>query len=155
MEENNQQPPQLNPDTIYPEATKGPVAGDTSTYQNTAEPQVVYVQQQSPVDSWSIVLFILLLLTFFTPIGPILFLPMIVVGIIAATRYISKSNKTQNNFVDQAGNPLNVKIEQKSDPLYSILRIIGIVAVTLVLGFVGLIGVGFILLASSPRGMGS
>ena len=50
---------------------------------------------------------------------------------------------------------MNVKIEQKRDPLYSILRVVGIVAVTLVLGFVGLIGVGFILLASSPRGLGS
>ncbi len=154
MDDNKQQSSKFNPNTIYPEATKSPIAGSSDNYLNTSsEPQVVYVQQHNPVDTWSIILFVLLLLTFFSPLGPILFLPMVVVGIIAATRFISKSNKPQNITVDQAGR--QIKTEQKRDPLYSALRIVAIVAITLVLGFVGLIGVGFILLASSPRGFGS
>lgn len=120
--ENNQQQPVNYGDTTYAAAQQ-------------PAPQIVYVQapERKSFSTTSLVLLILLFLTFFSPLGAALFFPIVVVGIVMALRYVATGQKM---FTNEKGKTTN--------PILRLINAIVMVGVVVVLCIVGFIGVMFI-----------
>ncbi len=123
--ENNVQQPANYGDTAYAVAQQ-PVA-----------PQVIYVQsepERKSFSSTSIILLILLFLTFFTPLGAALFFPIVVVGIVMALRYVATGQKVFSNEKGKTTNPVL--------RLINAIVMVGVVFVLCIVGFIGVMFIG-------------
>jgi hypothetical protein len=88
-------------------------------------------------NSWSIVLLVLLLLTFFSPLGSALFLPIVLVGLAGAVWH------TQSVVMKT---PKGTHTPQKV--IFSVLKVLILIGVIFVLGIVALIGLFFLLIGT-------
>ncbi len=102
---------------------------------------------QTPRDSYnttSIVIFVLLLLTFFSPLGSILFLPIVLVGLFYA---VTHARKTTNPTYQDSAPPRGI--------IFTVLKVLMIVGLVIGAGFLLLIGFFFILFSTGGGRMGS
>ena len=82
----------------------------------------------------SLLLFGLLLLTFFTPLGSALFLPIILVGMFTAYRYVFRGHGPSGEQSALQKNPIF--------RLFKLIVICGMAIVLLILGFIALVFIG-------------
>jgi hypothetical protein len=120
----------INPDTVYP-AVKEPSANNNGAYP--AAPQNMLLKS----NSWSLALFLLLLLTFFSPLGSTLFLPIVLVGIFGAYKHVQAGMKASN-----------APISTPKRVAFTVFKIIMIIGTVFVLGIVALIGLLFLLIGT-------
>lgn len=137
--------PTQAPDPVTPAETPTPQApgGDLPFYQEAkAMPESMtatpYSESQVQakevlVDTKSIVLLLLLLLTFFSPLGAVLFLPILVVGMWSALKHIGKGQDVDAD-----------KIVVHHSILFRIVKAFIITAIVIVLCILGLIAFLFI-----------
>jgi hypothetical protein len=128
-------PEQNQPQTVYPAPTTGPLV-------NSPQPVAVVSQENashnasitySPI---SIVILILLLLTFFSPLGSVLFLPIVLIGLFSAARHMHTTTKPSY----QSSGPQSF--------IFSLIKAVVVIGMVIVVGILGLIGLFFILLAT-------
>lgn len=117
-----------DPATIYP--VPGQNAG---TNASEAVYTTAVVSGESPKNNLSVVFGILLLLTFFTPLGAVLFLPMLITGFYLAYRTV---NGRQETFQLANGG--------RSNPIISVVKIVLTLVTIVVVGIIGLIALLFI-----------
>ncbi len=88
-----------NGQQVYPNPTNPQMSGPIPETPTISVAAVRSIDEAAykPVNKWSIALLILMLFTFFTPIGAVLFLPMIVIGTIAATDFFRNTSSKSDN----------------------------------------------------------
>ena len=90
--------------------------------------------QEKPFNIGSLVLLVLLMLTFFSPLGSVLFLPITIVGMVIAYRYVIKGQKPN-------GEPSALQ----KNPIFKVVKflfICGMAFVLCILGFIALVFIG-------------
>jgi Ca2+/Na+ antiporter len=87
--------------------------------------------------TWSLAIFALLILTFFSPLGSALFLPIVVVGLVAAVRQAAITTQ-------QSGQDTNLP----QSVIFTVFRTLIILGTVIVVGILGIIGLFFILIAT-------
>lgn len=117
--------PTVNPASIYPSA---------QPMVFVSEQAVAASSVRSPTSTTSIILFVLMLLTFFTPLGAVLFLPMVIVGLVSAIKFVGDTKPSQSST------PLH--------PILQVLRVLMMTGLIFVLGIVAIIGFFFMALVT-------
>jgi hypothetical protein len=128
--------------SLYPTPTSGPLA-DHQMPPPAPQQMPAPAPATTNYNVWSIVIFVLLLLTFFTPLGSALFLPLVIVGIVGAVRQVNKSNA--------AGGP-ETTAKSVGVVIYKVLM--G-VCMVVGLGILAIMGFIFLIFAGGGGRMGS
>jgi Ca2+/Na+ antiporter len=133
-----QTPPveQPQPPAAYPAPDAGSFAGQPTPAVIHASPDIVQAAPDK-YSTWSLVIFVLLLLTFFSPLGSALFLPIVVVGLAAA---VKQAHLTAKQSSQNANLPQSI--------VFTFFRVLVIVGTVIVMGILGIIGLFFILIAT-------
>ena len=108
-----------------------------TVYQVAGSGQPEFVQTQHSfqlTERNSIVILILLILTFFTPLGAILFLPLVIAALVITAKKAKQSAHTN------IGTPKGL--------FFSLVRLIIVILTVIGIGIVALIGLFFILLST-------
>jgi hypothetical protein len=143
------QPGQHAPRPIYPEATSGPMA------QHLAQPQPAPVANpvaepvQDKYDTWNLIILGLLLLTFFSPLGSVLFLPIVVVGFFGALMQAQRHTKQPSS--QSSSQPYS----KPKGVAHILINVIVIICAVIGLGVLAIMGFLFILFSSGGGRMGS
>jgi hypothetical protein len=120
----------INPDAVHP-TVKETSANNNGEY--SASPQNMMLKS----NSWSLSLFLLLLLTFFSPLGSALFLPIVLIGIFGAYKHVQAGMKASN-----------APISTPKLVAFTVFKVIMIIGTVFVLGIVALIGLFFLLIGT-------
>lgn len=117
-----------------------PIIQPEIPYQEIVQPPVIQepavaatVPLSNKINKISIAFLVMLILTFFTPLGAVLFLPMIVCGFVLAGKVFENDSK-------------NSVVTGHKNPLVQLLKLIIMIVSTIVLliiGFIALIFIGF------------
>jgi len=129
-----------NPSSIYPSPATGPLAEHHEP--PTQNPLPYQAPATTNYNIWSLAIFILLILTFFSPLGSILFLPLVLVGLVSAVNHVRKPKGTSTQAA-----PLT--------PGMIIFRVLIGVCMVIGIGILCIMGFLFIIFSSGGGRMGS
>ena len=129
----NHSGPKADPNLIYPSAQPSQQPAEAvATTQSVPE-------TQNGLSLSTIIIIILLVLTFFSPLGSILFLPLVVVGIYSAARYVNKNSNSHGKT------PKNT--QQKTLMIFA--KTVMVVGIVISVGFLALIALLFLAVAGA------